>query len=227
MALALALATPVSADTVRFDFSGVVETSNIGVPGTIDSGTGATAFTASAVFDADVTPTVDVFGRRLFTDALIAFEATIGGDTVTLNQSAFARQSSGSRVTGFFGSTGSAIEPPTDALDGSVNGFAALAGNFEIVPFPGEPDYVTDIDVLLSGVGTGTVSLGRTSFDTFELTLDRGAGGGLTGFVIADILDGTLTRVPPVTDPAPIPLPAAGWLLALGLAGLCGYARRA
>ena len=237
----IAFGTTAAADTVRFDFSGLVETASrtIGVPGAIDSGaSGATAYTATALFDTDVTPGVDIFGRRNFSDALIGFEATFGTlGTVTLNRTATASQNpTGGTLSGFFGYQGDPINPRVDALDGSVNGFEALLGSFRLSAFPGEQDFFADADDLLSGVGN-LLTFERTSTDSFELSFLPGPGGFFLPFIVADIGEGTFTRVPDAVDPglpttptnpplpAPIPLPAGAPLL-LGAFALLGLGAR-
>ena len=229
--LAVLPVLPVGAETIRFEFSGVVEASNFSLP---DAGT---AYSAFALFDTDVEPEApDVFGRRNFLGALTAFEATVGGETVTLNQAATAQQSGADLVSGIFGRGGTLISPGVDALDGSIGGLEALYGNFEVASFPGEPDFFTDIAELLSGIDEDGLSFDRTSFDTFELTFDNPGVFG-DGFIIADIAEGAFLFADDGDGgpgggggggtggggtgggetPAPIPLPAGGALLLTAL----------
>ena len=194
--LATLPAIPAAAETIRLDFSGLVETASaaLGVPGTIDSGAaGATGYTATALFDTDVAPGVDIFGRRNFEGALLGLEATFGDlGTVALNQAATASQSpTSAAVAGFFGYGGDAINPEIDALDGTVNGFDAVFGNFSLSPFPGEPEFFADVDDLLSGI-EDSLSFDRTSFDTFELSFEP-VSGPFRGFIVADIAEGVFS----------------------------------
>jgi hypothetical protein len=224
--------TAAHADTIRFDFSGLVETASarLDLPGAIDAGPeGATAYTATAIFDTDAAVSVDTFGSAVFADALISFEASFGAaGSVSLNQSADVRQSGFSgTVSTNFGTAGTLISPAVDALDGAIQGREALFGNFRLSSFPGEPDFFTDADELLSGV-VDVLTFDRTSFNSFELSLAPDGSGSARAFVIADIGSGTFTRIDDITPPpppAPIPLPASGLLL-LGALGLMGIRRK-
>ncbi|MGF1551780.1 MAG: DUF4214 domain-containing protein [Paracoccaceae bacterium] len=163
----------------------MVEASNFDLPGA------GTPYSAFALFDTDTAAgDPDAFGDIPFEDALIAFEATIGGETVVLDRTGDVEQSGADLVSASFGRGGTLIDPGVDALEGSVGGLEALYGNFEISSFPGDPDLFTNATALLSGVGPMGLEIDRTSFDTFELTLDNPSSFA-DGFVIADIAEGS------------------------------------
>lgn len=225
--LAVLPLAPAWSDTVQFEFSGTVEASNYDLPGA------GTPYTAMALFDTSVIGTDPTFIQRYsaFGGALIEFEATVGGDTITLNRNSDARQTETGRLVGLFGRGGTLIDPGVDALDGAVAGYEALYGNFEISPFPGEPDLFTDITALLSGVGSGGIAFTRTAYDTFELSFANPEG--VRGFMIADIAEGFFTLVDDEEDgeggdtggggadsPTPVPLPAGALMLIAALGSL-------
>lgn len=234
---ALALAAPAGAATIRFDFSGTTFAENQSLPRD-------QAYTATAVFDTDVTPiTQPPFSDQIFNDALVAFEITIGGETLTANRPGRAIQDGpggqdGASNFGFDLGARNAFDPVVDALDGSITGTdgrvyeAQTLGATLLFSFASDTFLYDDVTQLLNAVEPGTPVALPTDIRVGTFTQINFVSDGPPASLDFRIDSGSFTVVdddggnggggtPPV-----IPLPASGLLLLGGLAALGAWRRR-
>jgi|SRR6056297_1588806 len=212
---------------LRFDFEGENSTGSItgffeitseatGTPtgGTLESHT----FAASALTDFQAT-TFDSGGVEIDSFEVVASPApaTIGIQQVRVNFNL------GVPVPGSnsFNLTGSGFPPPvvSTTTGNSANLAFSLSefDDFSFVPTSTSNVLFDDASSLLNTAATSGFNL--ADFETADITLG-GINFGLTSLAVTDLTP------PPDPDPGVVPLPAAGWLLIAGLAGLAGIGRR-
>lgn len=232
-AIVALLALPASAAIVRFDFSGTTFAENQSLPRD-------QAYTATAVFDTDVTPTTQPPSNdQIFEDALLSFSIAIGDATLTANQPGRAVQSGpggqdGGSQFGFDLGARSAFDPVIDAIDGTVTGTDGRVydpqtlGATLLFSFASDTFLFDDPMALLNAVAPGSPVSLPTDVPVGTFTQINFVSDGPSANLDFTVDSGVLSVVEPEPPlpPAAIPLPASGVLLFGSLAGLAALRRR-
>ena len=235
-------ANAAAAETVRLDFQGVV--TDVSPLLTVEVGT---TYTATALFDTDAPGAPYSFEDRYqFPDGLVAFDAVIGGEAISLTEPSEVQQGDDNLLAGFlytdeFDST----DPGATRVSGTIDGLPVVGGRFFLIPaaFEDRNGFFSDRSSLLSGFDGTEIELPGLELGQFDIQLYDAELGYFPGFT-ATIAQGRLSlfeddggegdgETPtgpgdggnggggsPDPAPNPVPLPAGGLMLLAALGAL-------
>ena len=236
------VALPALAETVRLDFQGeVTEASPL-----LSIAVGTT-YTATALFDTDAPGAPYSFENRYqFPDGLVAFDAVIGGEAISLTEPSYVQQGDDNLLAGYlYTDEFDGTDPGATRVSGTLAGLPVVGGRFFLIPAAFEDRngfFFSDRGSLLSGFdGTG-IELPGLELGQFDVQLYDAELGYFPGFT-ATIAQGYLSlfeddggdgdsEMPtgpgeggngggsPDPAPNPVPLPAGGLMLLAALGAL-------